>query len=340
MPLTQTLLRAIVAGAFGLLLLVSPILSAAEERRCVRGSPVRIDVAPCDADSDLAPRILAQMFSEVASPEDKDCTTDVAPTSTLNVAASLKVTWLAPLRAHIALALTAESKPYEATRDVDLEPIVDEGRPLALGIAAAEMLEALTERAEADAAEKPPVLSLPTRADLDVRPPPRVLVRARGSVGSIFSAEHYTAGLTLIGPDLRAMVPLAQRIEVGLRVGIRTPSLAAINRTEIRLSAAYVAGIAAQVSTSPLARRGFSAKAAVDAVWMHTTAPRSDEAVGVVGRVGMGAWETLDPGVTFVLEGTVGVPLKTIDFTGTSGASHPAVGGALFGVGAGIFVSF
>ncbi len=344
MPLTEPAPRTLVAGVLGALLLARAATATAEEHRCVRGAPVRIDVAPSEADPALARRVMEQMFSEVSPPEDKDCVGDganaTAPASTLHVAATVTVSWLAPLKAHIALELKTDKKPYAAARDVDLEPIDDEGRPLALGIAAAEMLEALTERAEADAVEKPVLAAPPPSVVVHIDDPVPVAPTPRATMGSLLAVEHYTAGLTLIGPDLRASAPVSSHVEIGARVGIRSPSLTLVEASELRLAPVYVTGLGAQVGSDQSSPRGFAAKAAVDAVWVSSTQPGSKKEVGVVARVGMGAWETLAPRVKFVVEGSVGLPLKDVDLIGNSGESHTVVGGAVFGFGVGIVVSF
>jgi hypothetical protein len=229
-------------------------------------------------------------------------------------------------------------------RNVRLAPIPHDGRPLALAVAADELLRAswaeiLLARAPAPPPEPPPEVRKVVEASLDraaaanERPPALFLVAA-------VAGEHATGGLSLGGIDLRFGGWIAPRVAVGIRLGARVAPSAQGNDGTATVTA-LVGGVGGALAILP---RGhvlaleLPVRFDVESVAFQAhPLPGADgsnvSAIGLTASTGLSLGLAFAPGWALQIEGTVGVVLRDVDardgtstLTALSGAE---LGGAL-----------
>jgi hypothetical protein len=135
-------------------------------------------------------------------------------------------------------------------RDLDLDAIPKDGQPLALALAADELLRASWAELALSTAP-PPAAPIPSAVtdtvDASVKTPRRA---PRGAFGALATIEHYSAGQTLYGADLQASLWVTRRLSAGARLGLRSALSASAPDGEVRASA-FVAGLEAAVTATP-----------------------------------------------------------------------------------------
>jgi hypothetical protein len=251
-------------------------------------------------------------------------------------------------------------------RNVRLAPIPHDGRPLALAVAADELLRAswaeiLLARAPAPPPEPPPevrqvveaslVAPVPLPGDGDhtaPTEPPGGGDRAAAAnerphalfLVAAVAGEHATGGLSLGGIDLRIGGWIAPRVAVGIRLGARVaPSAQGNDGTAA--ATALVGGVGGALAILPRGRvlaLELPVRFDVESVAFRAhPLPGADgsnvSAIGLTASTGLSLGLAFAPGWALQIEGTVGVVLRDVDakdgtstLTALSGAD---LGGAL-----------
>jgi hypothetical protein len=193
-------------------------LARADEPPCVPRGAVRIDVQPDPHDPSLGRRTMEQIFSELAENAAACAGTDDAPSP------SIVVEWLPAHRARIRVVLQTKRKDWEIQRNLELEGVPADGIPLAVAIAADELVITLFDRTASEPVEPPPPPTAPPAAPakVEVAAPPAL---PRVEFGLRLGVEQLTSGLGMAGPDATIKFFVTAHAEVVLRAGLRAPWL-------------------------------------------------------------------------------------------------------------------
>ncbi len=218
MPLSEPKYGGIVIAVTCAASLALATTARADEPPCVPRGAVRIDVQPDPNDPTLGRRTMEQIFSELAENAAACARTDDAPSP------SIVVEWIPPHRARIRVVLQTKRKDYEIQRNLELEGVPPDGLPLAVAIAADELVIALFDRMASEPSEPPPA---PPRPPPPVRPsePPPAPPLPRVEFGLRLAAEQLTSGLGMAGPDATIKFFVTAHAQVVLRAGLRAPWL-------------------------------------------------------------------------------------------------------------------
>ncbi|HWA77348.1 MAG TPA: hypothetical protein VG937_33665 [Polyangiaceae bacterium] len=166
-------------------------------------------------------RVLLNLEHTLSAQGIDACTEERAPKS--EALAALRIDIDAESRASVEIEVRDSVTHKRVGREVDLRPIPDDGRELAVAIEADELLRASwaelaldTERARA-AKPRPQVVESVRR----VLSPARV--RSTSTLGARAAAEYYLArGTVLLGADALGSLSLGPRAALELAVGMRT----------------------------------------------------------------------------------------------------------------------
>jgi hypothetical protein len=232
------------------------------------------------------------------------------------------------------------------SRDVDLRSIPRDGRPLALALAADELLRASWAELVMINAPPPaaPVPEPVQRAvDLSVRqaaPAPPV---HSGAIGVMFAGEGFTGGQVQWGADARASYFATPRLAVTLRLGLRSALPKQTPEGEVR-SSAVLGGIGAAyrvVGSRPIAFDVFARFDVAETAYAADTTidarASSGSAVALLASAGgQLAWSVLP---SLRLTGEIGATAPLRPVRATEAETSVVVGmsgvGALVGLGAG-----
>jgi hypothetical protein len=228
----------------------------------------------------------------------------------------------------------------EVTRMVRVAALPVDGRPLALALAADELLRAswaeiLLARAPAPTPEPPPQVRAIVEASLAVRPLPPLepvpdaepaprITTWRGDrrffFGAALATEHATGGLTLGGADVRFGFFPTDRFTLSARVGGRVaPSTSSSDGSAT--ASALLGGLGGAVALVPHGRAfGFELPIRVDVEQVQFAAHPAPGAhgsdagaLGVTGSIGAAASVRIAPAWRVGLEATVGVVLRPVE---------------------------
>ncbi len=267
----------------------------------------------------------------------------------------------------VSIAIRDVVTRKEVTRTVRVASIPPDGRPLALALAADELLRAtwaeiLLSRAPAPPAEPPPavralvVASLPPAtavpAPIPTPPSPTSAAAPRSTgattpesalfVGASLAGERATGGLALGGVDVRAGGWLGSRASLAVRLGAR--AALSTRATDGQATAtALLAGAGGALALIPRGGRVLlEVPIRVDvervAFAAHPVAGAHGEngsAVGVTASTGIAAGFRLARGWTLDLEVTAGAVVRPID-ANDGPATFTALSGAVIGAALGV----
>ncbi len=205
-------------------------------------------------------------------------------------------------------------------RDIDLDAVPADGRPLTLAVAAGELLRASW--AELALASTPhPRAAVPAAVEevlaRELAPPERR--RSSANLSTVGAIEHWSGGGTLYGGDLRVTAwPLA-RLAVVLRVGLRGSSTASAPDGEVHATA-WVAGAGGALRVTPWERgSGIDAIARFDAEGVSYAAVPNPQAraaaeagVALIAGTGADGWVDLGRSLRLVIEGLATVPVRAV----------------------------
>ena len=237
--------------------------------------PLQVDVEPTAWDEALARRITEKLFSELRPRS--SCTGDNAAR-----AASVRVAvrWTEPsARARILVELRTPTKCLQALRELDVDRVPEGGLPLAMAIAADELLGALREQAAREPEPPPrPLLDIVIVPAPPPAPAPRPRVDRFG-VGARVVIDAFTSGLVLSGADTVAEIAVAPMVDVGVRFGPRAVLAASWPEREgTRLRSAFVAAGFGRLGLSRQKDAiGLASTLEVRACPSYTSAPSDDQ---------------------------------------------------------------
>jgi hypothetical protein len=241
-------------------------------------------------------------------------------------------------------ALTAK----RVSRDVDLGPVPQDGRPLTVALVADELLRAswaeiALKHAPAPARPVPPAVRDAVRED----------VAGPGSTGgtlarweAVAEAEAWAGSLGLYGADVRLAVDAAWGLAATARVGIREAPAAQAADGRIRPSA-VLGGVGLSLRAVPRGSRyGMGAVARVDVVHVTYDATPNASAAGasrsdttlLVGA-GVDGWVVLGASTALVAEILIDTPTRPVA-ADDAGRSVVALSGAGVEGGVGVRVAF
>lgn len=297
---------------------------------CLPRRSVSVQVDPFEGDGDLAARVVEQTLSELYARRSATCSPATSagtpegpspggsrPSDPVVVVA---VRWTGIDKARIVVAVQTIRREVQAMRDVDLHDVPRDGVPLAIGIAADELLSAV--------AERPALVELPSPAPpvppRPAPPPPISPAKTRETaphrlhgVGFAAAVEGYGSGVWLAGPDAHLALDLAPRLGLVVKVGSRLP---ADRRpaAEIRLASAHVAGLGLRFGPNAgLNPRGIAATLGADSIWLLGTLHGTDDRVGTTVSAWAGAevWAPLPADLRILAQARVGGPLTPLRMT-------------------------
>jgi hypothetical protein len=305
---------------------------------CGKGTSLDLDVAPRDGDADLVADLRQRLFSEVSAGEVSPCGSHPAPRI------SVKVIWPAQDQVRVSVRVRTENKDYESTRIMGLERFPDDGRALAIGIIADEMVDELQARASVE-----PVSIEPARHPTSGRYNPKILeVRSTSSWTTAFGAAiqlvHFTSGFTLVGPELRMLMPCGPSgFGIGGSLGLGAASQNSVGPDELSFRAVPSPSLSVRFGSDLKDDVGISGVANVQALFL-TTAHRGLSApvasLGIVADLGMSFWQSLGPGLRASLDAHIGRPLNTLVVRGASGNSYELTDGASLGASLGVLGTY
>jgi hypothetical protein len=225
--------------------------------------------------------------------------------------ATLSIEIGAESRASVEIEVRDSVTHKRVARDVDLRPIPDDGRELAIAIEADELMRASwaelaldTERARA-AKPKPEVVA----SVREVLAPSRV--RSSSTLGARLAGEYYAGGATLLlGADAFGAVGLAPRTALELFAGMRTsPSFSAEHGTVRALALGAGTRVLFQLAASD--HTSLDGGAGCSLSWLQFRAEPTSPAtgspytdllivahVGLVGRLALGRALELSAGLS------------------------------------------
>ena len=336
-----------------------------------RASPPCVRIAPDTATLDPRgrARLVEQLSASLARHGIEACSGDAKPLA--------EVLFQMEGRAGVEVRVVTrdEVTRKDASRVVRMGTVPADGRPLALAVAADELLRAtwaeiaLT-RAPAPPPEPPPEVkalveaslppppppppppaptpaALPAPSPRPESPPPSPSASAARplSIGAAISGESSTGGLTLGGIDLRLAVWPLPRLAPTLRLGARVaPESSATDGTAA--PSAWLAGVGLLLGLLPR-ERAFSlvipVRADVERVQFQAHPSRGargtdQAAVAVTAALGIAASFRMAPAWSIDVEVTGGAVLRPVEANDAQ-ASFTAVSGALIGASLGLNVA-
>jgi len=236
------------------------------------------------------------------------------------------------------------------TRQVPLDGIPEDARPLAIALAADELLRASWLEASIDKMQPSPgptspvtTVVVPPGARESPENGPARLQTSRAWLSVLGAGEYSTGGQTLGGFDAR--VAWGRRLQVAGRVGYRWGAVVSAEHGNIE-SSALLGGVSLAYATRPeavwggllfvradLARIAFEGQAAANA------AGGTGSALTVLAGGGLSGWRSL--GGAWRLVGEVSLagvvrPVAAVDAGRDASAFSGAIVGAAFGVSAGL----
>ncbi len=169
------------------------------EGPCARRPEVRIAVEGAQSPA-LSRKLMEQIFAELSEQASDDCQSPPAK-------ASVSIEWPVPEHGRVHVTLEQFDKSFDGVRDVDLTRVPKDAIPLALAIAADELLLALHERAQAEARATVPASNgsaTPAAPNAQERlPEPTSRTRFSLGVGPVLEyASTPRLGLVGVGQDL------------------------------------------------------------------------------------------------------------------------------------------
>lgn len=297
-------------------------------RLCVPPSSIGVRVDPA-ADASIAPRVEHELTTEFSSKSSPRCWK--LPAGSEGPALTVEVRWLEGERARVLIVGRTRDRVHSGIRDLDLHGLPPDGIPLAITIAADELIETIGEQIAELRPE--PKLVLPAPATTASAPPPPPPPPRRLSFGPSFAFDVVGSNIVLVGPDARLVVPLTTNIGLSLRLGERTST----NRSSV--ASAWIAGSALQVGPQ-VTRTGFALSAGLDTISMSL--PTTTDVVTktiVLGRVGLTTFFTLAPGLRLTADGYVGGPFASTHVT-LDREPKPSFRGVAFGGAVGLSALF
>ncbi len=232
------------------------------------------------------------------------------------------------------------------TRQVPLDGIPEDARPLAIALAADELLRASWLEASIDKMQASPEPTRPVAPVVVPRAPEGDTARSQSArvwVSVLGAGEYSTGGQTLGGLDAR--VAWGRRLQVAGRVGYRWGAVVSAEHGNIE-SSALLGGVSLAYATRPeaawggllfaradLARMAFEGQAAANA------AGGTGSALTVLAGGGLSGWRSL--GSAWRLFGEVSLagvirPVAAVDAGRDASALSGAIVGAAFGISAGL----
>jgi hypothetical protein len=239
-------------------------------------------------------------------------------------------------------ALTAK----RVARNVDLSTLPADGRPLAIALAADELLRASWAELALRTAP-PPAAPVPPQVIQVIEetstPVPRRPSTPHVQLGVGFAVQQFALGTTLFGGDAHFGIWLTSRFEIEGRFGLRTgPSVTAADGA-VQPGAWSVGGGASLTLTPPEAHWGIDAVARFDIDHVTFVPTPQKPSTGTVGSettpvpgAGARAWIALLPTLRLGAEAIGCVPLRAISAE-DAGARVTGVGGAGWGAELGLW---
>ncbi|CAN5741175.1 hypothetical protein BH09MYX1_BH09MYX1_31810 [soil metagenome] len=318
MPLIPELRGSFVALSIAVIVFSTSRLAHADpDAPCIPRGALRVDVEPAPNDKALSRRTLEQIFSELAENASAcEGASDEAPSP------SIFVEWLPPHRARVRVVLQTKRKDYEIQRNLELDGVPADGVPLAVAIAADELVVALFDRAASEAIEPP-------RSPVKVVPPPvapRPVIPEPALPRLLFGLrlgfEQLTSGLGMSGPDARIAFVVTRHAEVVLHGGLRLPWL--IDDPGRTPSSASRFGTEVRLGTDVRGDLGISGSIGIDAAFAAQEAR-------AIPTVGVALWKGLGDRFVLTLDLHLGAAVSS---------SATLLRGLEFGTGIGIDTSW
>jgi hypothetical protein len=242
-------------------------------------------------------------------------------------------------------ALTAK----RVSRDVDLGPIPADGRPLAIALAADELLRASWAELALRTAP-PPAVPVPEQVTrlVEEAPPPatRRPASPRVELGVAFAWEQFAFGTALYGADARLGVWLARRIALEGRFGLRTAGGSVAASDGSVQTSAWSAGAGAAVTLTPLPSDpvwGIDAVVRFDVMHVTFVPTPVSPATGAVAAdyalvpaAGARAWVAVFPALRIGAEAVGCAAVQGVSAT-DGGQRVTGVGGMGWGAGVGVW---
>ncbi len=306
------------AGIAALLVGIAHAAPCAADDACPPpGAPwVRL-VVQGRAQSDSA-KVLGLLRAELASRHIALCE-DAQPGATPAIATvDVRVGETAALvNVEVHDAVTAKS----VRRDVALDTVPPDGRPLTIALAADELLRASWAELALRTAP-PPARPVPVEIRRSVDASLGRPTTPRAALGAAFAVDAFGAGTTLLGADADARLWVVPRLALDARIGLR--GAATLHAPDGDVAAQAFAGKlgAALTLTPPTLRAGLDLQAhlALLAVQYSGTAlagatgySRGDVAVLLDG--GLGGWLRLGSDLRLVAEAEAALPLHPVRIT-------------------------
>ncbi|MBI2392410.1 MAG: hypothetical protein HYV09_22685 [Deltaproteobacteria bacterium] len=268
--------------------------SVAPAARCEARPTIEIDVAPTKFDPPLAKLVAAQLSQEA------DDEVPCAAKPGLQTIVRIEVRWPDAEHASLRVEIRRGNTGRTAVRTIDLKHVPTDGRPLAVSIAATELVDEIVE------AER--VVPTTTSATAPIMPPPRgsPVRRERDHLGAfapMLAFDAFTAGPTLLGADARTSFMIGPRVDATVRFGVRAPL------DSSTLATSFVFGAALGVSTRALTDPwGVSGRVRVDAISLPaSTQARATIAVPAIGAA---AWVMLGRRARWTVDAAIGAPIR------------------------------
>jgi len=329
------------SGMFLAAVLLAPPASGQPSPCASPGRP-HVDVSGSGADVESVTKLLR---AELAARDIDVCPASDGPEApsiaTVSVSANPEG---ALVEVEVHDALTAK----RVSRDVDLGPIPQDGRPLTLALIADELLRAswaeiALKHAPAPAQPVPPGVRDAVREDV---PGPCSTGCTLARWEAVAEAEAWAGSLGLYGADVRFAVDAAWGLAATARVGIREAPAAQAADGRIHPSA-VLGGVGLSLRAVPRGSRyGMDAVARVDVVRVTYDATPNASAAGasrsdttlLVGA-GIDGWVMLGAPTALVAEILIDTPTRPVA-AGDAGRSVVALSGAGVEGGVGVRVAF
>lgn len=279
------------ASVFAAITLAGSLAAAAP---CEARPKLEIDVAPTKFDPPLARLVAAQLSHEA------DDEVPCAAKPDLATIVRIEVRWPDAEHASLHVEIRRGNAGRTAVRTIDLKHVPADGRPLAVSIAATELVDEIVE------AER--VLPTPTSAAAPVASPPRASpVRGErdhlGAFAPMLAVDAFTAGPTLLGPDARTSFMITPRVDATFRFGVRAPLDAS------HLATSFVFGGSLGVSTRAVTEPwGVSGRLRVDAISLP--ADTEARATVAVPAIGAAAWWAFGKRARWTIDAAIGAPIR------------------------------
>jgi len=278
--------------------------AAFDPEACVAG--VRVAVGPPTIDPATARQILEQITSELGPQRASRCE---------DAATRVDVDLADPDRARVVVEAQEGEARRRIERTIDLAPIAEDGRALAIAIAvdevAREVREQLAIRPRIPAPRPP---RSPPRSEPELATPR--LRRPSYGLGSALALDAFTTGQVLVGPDARAVALLGDHVGVVAHGGVRGALAWSGAHRE-----AWAFGASLEVAKDTRAPSGVSGTIGVDG-WLVRARP--DVVATIAPSLGGAAWIRLAPSLRLTLDGRAALPVVPL-----RAAPHAASGVAV-----------